>query len=115
MSSLFDNHPPALSSEPLEEGAVILHGYLEKPEDFLWTILVGNTLANLAAVGLLAVLLHQWLGNWPILLTVSFLAVMFLFYALCELLPKMAKLMDKVAVMPGLSFKSGLWTEITTS
>ncbi|HXC99860.1 MAG TPA: CNNM domain-containing protein [Verrucomicrobiae bacterium] len=69
--------------------AVILHGYLEKPEDFLWTILVGNTLANLAAVGLLAVLLHQWLGNWPVLLTVSFLAVMFLFYALCELLPKM--------------------------
>jgi CBS domain containing-hemolysin-like protein len=69
--------------------AVILHGYLEKPEDFLWTILVGNTLANLAAVGLLAVLLHQWLGNWPVLLTTSFLAVMFLFYALCELLPKM--------------------------
>ena len=69
--------------------AVILHDYLEKPEDFLWTILVGNTLANLAAVGLLAVLLHQWLGNWPVLLTASFLAVMFLFYALCELLPKM--------------------------
>jgi putative hemolysin len=69
--------------------AVILHGYLEKPEDFLWTILVGNTLANLAAVGLLAVLLHQALGNWPVVLTASFLAVMFLFYALCELLPKM--------------------------
>ena len=70
--------------------AVILHGYLEKPEDFLWTILVGNTLANLAAVGLLAVsLLHQWLGNWLALLTAGFLAVMFLFYAFCELLPKM--------------------------
>ena len=55
----------------------------------MWTILVGNTLANLAAVGLLAVLLHQWLGNWLALLTAGFLAVMFLFYALCELLPKM--------------------------
>jgi putative hemolysin len=69
--------------------AVILHGYLEKPEDFLWTILVGNTLTNLAAVGLLATLLYEWLENWPVLLTVAFLAVMFLFYALCELLPKM--------------------------
>lgn len=27
MSSLFENHPPALTSEPLEEGAVILRGF----------------------------------------------------------------------------------------
>ena len=27
MSSLFENHPPALTSEPLEEGAVVLHGF----------------------------------------------------------------------------------------
>src|SRR5579863_9679822 len=32
--------------------AMILHRYLESPEDFLWTILVGNTLTNLAVVGL---------------------------------------------------------------
>ena len=69
--------------------AVILHGYLEKPENFLWTILVGNTLANLAAVGLAVGLLYQWLADWPVLLIVSFLAAIFLFYALCELLPKM--------------------------
>jgi CBS domain containing-hemolysin-like protein len=69
--------------------AVILHGYLEKPEDFLWTILVGNTLTNLAAVGLLVAQLYQWLQNQPVLLTISFLVVMFLFYALCELMPKM--------------------------
>ncbi len=69
--------------------AVILQGYLEKPEDFLWTILVGNTLANLIAVGLLVTLLSEWLGGWPVLLTASFLVVMFLFYALCELMPKM--------------------------
>ena len=30
--------------------ARVLHGYLEQPEDFLWTILVGNTLANLGVV-----------------------------------------------------------------
>jgi CBS domain containing-hemolysin-like protein len=69
--------------------AVILHGYLEKPEDFLWTILVGNTLANLAVVGLLAAQLYQWLQNQPIMLTASFLVAVFLFYAFFELLPKM--------------------------
>jgi putative hemolysin len=69
--------------------AVVLQGYLEKPEDFLWTILVGNTLANLIAVGLLVTVLSEWLGAWPVLVTVSFLVVVFLFYALCELLPKM--------------------------
>jgi putative hemolysin len=69
--------------------AKYLHAYLESPEDFLWTILIGNTLANFAAVGLVVVLLHAWLGQWPWLLLVSFLAVMFLFYAFFELLPKM--------------------------
>jgi putative hemolysin len=69
--------------------AQTLQGYLERPENFLWTILVGNTLANLAVVGLLTGQLYRWLGDWPVLLTVVFLAVMFLFYALCELLPKM--------------------------
>ncbi len=69
--------------------ARVLHGYLESPENFLWTILVGNTLANLIAVGLVAMLLFQWLSRWPALLLISYLAAMFLFYALCELLPKM--------------------------
>src|SRR5438093_12065539 len=32
--------------------AKVLHGYLEEPESFLWTIFVGNTLANFAAVTL---------------------------------------------------------------
>src|SRR5579859_8148169 len=69
--------------------AEVLNGYLEQPENFLWTILIGNTLANLIAVGLITILLHHWLGEWKIWLVASFAAVMFLFYALCELLPKM--------------------------
>ncbi|HZQ46406.1 MAG TPA: CNNM domain-containing protein [Verrucomicrobiae bacterium] len=69
--------------------ARVLHGYLESPENFLWTILVGNTLANLVAVGLVVILLYQWLGQWPALLLISYLVAIFLFYALCELLPKM--------------------------
>jgi CBS domain containing-hemolysin-like protein len=69
--------------------AVVLHGYLESPENFLWTILIGNTLANFAVVGLVAVLLHNWLAQRPVALGLSFLAAMFLVYAFCELLPKM--------------------------
>jgi putative hemolysin len=69
--------------------AVALHGYLEQPENFLWTILIGNTLANFAVVGLVAVLLHNWLEKWPTALAASFVAAMFLVYAFCELLPKM--------------------------
>ncbi len=69
--------------------AVILHGYLERPEDFLWTILVGNTLANLAVVGLSVVLLARGLGGYPALLAAAFVVMLFLFYAFCELLPKM--------------------------
>jgi putative hemolysin len=69
--------------------AVVLHGYLERPEDFLWTILVGNTLANFGLVSLAAVLLYSWLEKWPAALAASFVAAMFLVYAFCELLPKM--------------------------
>lgn len=69
--------------------AQALYGYLESPENFLWTILVGNTLANLIAVGLMVTLLHEWLGRWPALLLISFGVMVFLFYAFCELLPKM--------------------------
>src|ERR1700684_1205126 len=58
--------------------ARVLLGYLESPEDFLGTILVGNTLANFAAVSLLVILLHRWLGQWPALLLLSFLALIFL-------------------------------------
>jgi len=69
--------------------AKVLHGYLEKPEDFLWTILDGNTLANFAAIGLLVLVLHVELGRQPLLFLAAFLAAVFLFYATCDLLPKM--------------------------
>ncbi len=69
--------------------ARVLYEYLESPENFLWTILVGNTLANLIAVGLVVKLLHQWLSHQPALLLIVLLAAVFLFYTFCELLPKM--------------------------
>jgi len=69
--------------------AKVLYGYLEKPEDFLWTILVGNTLANFVAVSLAVIALHQRFGSRPFVFGAIFLTGGFLFYALCELLPKM--------------------------
>src|SRR5262245_13171590 len=39
--------------------------YLENPENFLWTIFVGNTLANVAAICLIMAHLRIWLGDHP--------------------------------------------------
>ena len=33
------------------KSARVLHNYLEAPENFLWTILVGNTVANFMILG----------------------------------------------------------------
>ena len=69
--------------------ARVLHSYLEKPEDFLWTILVGNTLANFVAVSLAVIALHQRFGSRPAVFWAVFLIGCFFFYAIAELLPKM--------------------------
>src|SRR5438874_552231 len=69
--------------------AKVLHRYLEEPESFLWTIFVGNTLANFAAVTLAVVVLFQRFGGRPVLFWVIFWLGGFVFYAFCELLPKM--------------------------
>ncbi|MBM3877169.1 MAG: DUF21 domain-containing protein [Verrucomicrobia bacterium] len=66
-----------------------LNGYLERPEEFLWTILVGNTLANFAAACLLVSWLHRHFHARPVVFAAVFVGVVFLFYALFELLPKM--------------------------
>jgi putative hemolysin len=69
--------------------AKLLNGFLENPEKFLWTILVGNTLANFVILGFALVKIHEWfLGN-RILIIAVFAVAVFLFYALCDLLPKM--------------------------
>src|SRR5215475_9666297 len=39
--------------------AQVLLQYLENPENFLWTILVGNTVANALILGWLVVILHE--------------------------------------------------------
>jgi len=68
--------------------AVVLHGFLENPEDFLWTILVGNTVVNFIIFSLGAIQLYYWLGDRPILWAMVFLPAVFVFYIACELVPK---------------------------
>jgi CBS domain containing-hemolysin-like protein len=69
--------------------AKLLHDYLENPENFLWTILVGNTVANLFILGWLVMILHSTLKRHPGLFALVFAIVVFVFYALSDLLPKM--------------------------
>ena len=69
--------------------AEVLHRYLENPENFLWTILVGNTVANFIILGWLIAVLHWALGAHPAWFILVLAVVVFLFYDFFDLLPKM--------------------------
>jgi len=69
--------------------ARVLHGFLENPENFLWTILVGNTLANFIVLGLAFAWLDGLLGEHDAWFVAALAVLVFLFYAFCDLLPKM--------------------------
>jgi len=69
--------------------ARLLHNYLERPENFLWTILVGNMLANFAIFGWLFLTLQRALTGQRVWLALAFATGVFLFYVFCDLLPKM--------------------------
>ncbi len=72
-----------------QASARVLHGFLENPENFLWTILVGNTIANFVILGLGFAWLHSLLGAQPGWFVAALTALVFLFYTFCDLLPKM--------------------------
>ena len=63
--------------------------YLDEPEDFLWTILTGNTLANFAVACLVVIGSREFLREHPGWFAGAFVLGAVGFYALCELLPKM--------------------------
>lgn len=69
--------------------ARLLHDFLEHPENFLWTILVGNTLANFIILGWVVAKLHDQFPGRYLIITGLFAVIVFLFYALFDLLPKM--------------------------
>src|ERR1700721_2708986 len=47
--------------------AAVLHGFLENPENFLWTILVGNTVVNFIIFSVGLVRLRDWLHGRTVL------------------------------------------------
>ena len=69
--------------------ARILQGFLDRPDEFLWTILVGNTLANLGLLCGVVFLLHRGLSGRLGLVFGLLALVAFLLYAVADLLPKM--------------------------
>jgi magnesium and cobalt exporter, CNNM family len=69
--------------------AKLLNRFLDNPEKLLWTILVGNTLANFFILGFALLKIHDWLPGRHILVALVFFALVFLFYVLFDLLPKM--------------------------
>jgi CBS domain containing-hemolysin-like protein len=68
--------------------AARLYAYLQNTENFLWTILVGNTIALFFAMWIIAVALIQAFPGRNVLFWVTFLGAAFVFYAFCDLLPK---------------------------
>ena len=69
--------------------AKLLYSFLEHPENFLWTILVGNTLANFIILGWFIVELHRGFPGQHVLEVIAFAVAVLLFYTFFDLLPKM--------------------------
>jgi putative hemolysin len=69
--------------------AALLHDYLDHPESFLWTILVGNTLANFFVLGWLFIVLFHRLEARPVLFVMLYTLIVVFFYTISDLLPKM--------------------------
>lgn len=68
--------------------AAALQKLLDRPEDFLWTILTGNTLANFVFVSLALVGIERALGGRPVLVLGALMAVVFVLYVFGDLFPK---------------------------
>ncbi len=72
-----------------KSSARVLHQFLENPENFLWTIVVGNTLVNFVVLGWFFSALHGEVAlrsGWFVL---WFSLVVVVFYTFFDLLPKM--------------------------
>ncbi len=72
-----------------KNSARLLLGFLENPENFLWTILIGNTVANFVILGLSFAWLHGMLWSQRVWFIATFAVLVFFFFTLCDLLPKM--------------------------
>jgi len=77
------------NSQQGNHSAILLARYLDNPEDFLWTTLVGNTLAAFAAFCMLIFGLSQWMTVHPYAFFAVLIFMVFLFYIFGDLLPKL--------------------------
>lgn len=69
-------------------GARALQRYLANPENFLWTLLIGNTLANFVIVVIAVVWLDSQVGQWPVVFWLLTGVIAFILYVVVDLLPK---------------------------
>ncbi|MDB6055026.1 MAG: putative hemolysin protein [Verrucomicrobiales bacterium] len=69
--------------------AQVLYHFLEKPEAFLWTILVGNTVATLSSYCIIGAALYEVTQGRLYLAIPSFFLALFVYFIFCDLLPKM--------------------------
>ena len=72
-----------------DKHAKALLRYMEEAEHFLWTILVGNTLANFLIVAPLLIALRKMLSGHPWISALSLIIMLLIIYTFCDLLPKM--------------------------
>ena len=72
-----------------DKSAASLMGYLDETESFLWTVLVGNTLANLMIVAPLLWALRALMPSYPWGSAILLVALLLILYAFCDLLPKL--------------------------
>jgi len=69
--------------------AKILADYLEAPERFLMSVMIGNTIAGFTAFGIVAATLYKRFSHSGIVAVALFFGFVFLFYTVSDLLPKM--------------------------
>lgn len=71
-----------------DKRAKLLLEYLDRPEQFLWTILIGNILANFVILCATAFFLNKYFEASKMLFWIIYFITIFIFYLVCDLMPK---------------------------
>ncbi len=87
--------------------AKVLMGYLDRPEKFLWTILVANTLAAFGAFSVIVYELFDHLRGRPLACLALFGTAIVVFYVACDLFPKVIFRMypNRLCMMAAIPFQ----------
>ncbi|HYE32438.1 MAG TPA: CNNM domain-containing protein [Methylomirabilota bacterium] len=88
--------------------AKLLNDYLDRPERFFWTILVGNTLATFLCVALVANGIRHLVPNQPLQFWAAFGAAVYLLHMFGDLLPKMLfrQFPNRLSMLAAVPFRS---------